>query len=197
MEIKEASSFSGWLIALQGLLSVIFGLIILFWPGMTLAIFVYIFAFYAIFESFVALGYGISFRNVDHAWWSYIVEAIVGFLFGIAILVWPVITAVVFIYLIAGWSVVIGLIKIITGLVDRENWSGKLLASIVGILFIIFGIYLFSNPGAGALAMVQFIGLFNVIIGVFTFFFAFQVKSLGAEMDLHLPETDSKIVKKK
>ena len=178
---KEAAHLSGWLVALQGILAIIFGFVILTWPGITVAVMIYAFAFFTFIQSFVDLGYGISYRNTDPAWWTHIVTAILGFIFGVVILVYPAMTALTLVYLIAIWAMVIGMVKIVTGLVDKKNWSGKIVSTIVGVLYIMFGIFVFTDPLQGAVVMVKSIALFYIMIGVITFILAFQVKNIEGE----------------
>ena len=76
------------------------------WPGITLATLIYLFG---IFILFAGVMYAIAalFRAPGHRLWSFVGGALAT-IFGIIILVWPGLTALTLIYIIAIWALVAG-----------------------------------------------------------------------------------------
>ena len=86
---------------MRGAAAVIFGLLALVLPRVTLTVLVLVFGAYALVDGVLAIVAGL--RGVG-ARWLLIVEGVIGVLFGIVIFLWPVITAFVLLYFIAFWA---------------------------------------------------------------------------------------------
>jgi len=56
----------------------------------------------------------------------------------------------------------------------------KWILALTGIISILIGIILFTNPGAGALAVVWMIGIYAVIFGALMTFLGFKFRKLGS-----------------
>jgi len=93
----SALSENWWALALRGFLAVLFGLIALFLPGMTLTVLVLVFGAYALVDGLFAVVSGIRGSGGSRRW-VLIVEGVLGVLAGIVALVWPGITALVLLY---------------------------------------------------------------------------------------------------
>jgi len=153
-----------WLIALRGLVAIIFGILAFAWPGLTLAVLVILFGAYAIVDG--VLGLIAAFRGDTHHRVLLAVEGVVSVLAGIAAFAWPLITAFVLLYIIAFWAIVTGIIEIIASVRMRRALTNEIGLIVGGVLSVLFGILLIVAPGAGALAVVFLIGAYAIIFGV-------------------------------
>jgi uncharacterized membrane protein HdeD (DUF308 family) len=61
-------------------------------------------------------------------WWLLLIEGLLGILIGLLTFLWPSITALVLLYLIAGWAIVTGVLEI------AASFSRRLPATMEGIL---------------------------------------------------------------
>src|SRR2546423_15636501 len=98
-----------WTFTIRGVAAVIFGILALVWPTITLAVLVLFFGAYALVDGLFALGAAIfRGRGVEgrRAW--LVVEGVAGIAIGIITFVWPDITTVVLLWLIAAWALVTG-----------------------------------------------------------------------------------------
>ena len=93
-------------------------------------------------------------------------EGVVGIAAGVFAFLWPGITALVLLYLIAAWMVVTGLLEVAAAIALRRELHGEWLLALAGILSVVFGIFLFVRPGEGAIAVVWAIGLFAIVFGI-------------------------------
>ncbi|MQA96791.1 MAG: hypothetical protein GEV11_19905 [Streptosporangiales bacterium] len=97
-----------WAIALRGAIAIIFGVLALFWPGITVAVLVLLFGAYALVDGVFALISAFSGKNNAESRGLMALLGVLGILFGIATFVWPGITALALVFLIGAWAVVTG-----------------------------------------------------------------------------------------
>jgi uncharacterized membrane protein HdeD (DUF308 family) len=62
----------------------------------------------------------------------------------------------------------------------RKEIRGEWILALTGIMSTLIGIILFTNPGAGALAVVWMIGIYAVIFGALLTFLGFKFRKLGS-----------------
>src|SRR4249919_1598468 len=128
-----------WLVLLRGILAILFGLFALFTPGTALLALVFVFGAYAILDGVTALVVGIRHRGEDRHWGWHVVQGVVSVLAGIIAFVWPGVTVLAILFVIAFWSVVGGIAEIAESFTMRkratEGWGWVLAAGIVSVLF--------------------------------------------------------------
>jgi uncharacterized membrane protein HdeD (DUF308 family) len=95
-----------------------------------------------------------------------IVEGVVGIAAGLFTFLWPAITALVLLYLIAAWAVVTGLLELVAAVRLRRELRGEWLLALAGILSVVFGVFVAARPGEGAIAIVSVVGVFAIAFGV-------------------------------
>ena len=165
-----------WALALRGLLAVLFGILTLWIPGLTLFYLVMLFGAYTILEGIFNL---ISaFRAPGHHW-PLILEGILSIGAGAVTFVWPGITALVLLYLIAFWAIFTGVLEITAGIRLRRYITNEWLLILMGVLSILFGVLILLRPGTGALAIVLWIGAYGVVFGLALIVLAFRLRSMG------------------
>jgi uncharacterized membrane protein HdeD (DUF308 family) len=171
-----------WAVALRGVAAVIFGVLAFALPAITLASLVLLFGAYALVEGVFSLIAAMRRRTAEERpWWALLLEALVSIAAGIVTFVYPGITALALVYVIGAWAVVTGVLEIVTAVRLRERIRGEgwLIAS--GILSVVFGALVMVFPGAGALAMVLWIGAYAVVFGGLLIGLAFRLRRWTAE----------------
>ena len=168
-----------WLFGLRGLFAVIFGVLAFIWPGTTITALVLVFGAYAFVDGIFSLVAG--FADANYRWWIGLLEGVVGLLAGIAAFVWPGITAFAFVYLIAAWALLTGLMEISAAVQLRKEISGEWLLAISGVASVIFGIALAFFPSAGMVTLIWLIGAYALLFGLLTIFLAFKLRGYRAE----------------
>ena len=94
--------------------------------------------------------------------------------------VWPAVTALTLLYLIAAWAVLTGVLEIVAAVELRTQIQGEWLLGLSGGLSVIFGIVVALQPDAGALAVVWMIGAYALLFGITLIVLGFRLRSLGA-----------------
>ncbi|MDQ6669799.1 MAG: HdeD family acid-resistance protein [Chloroflexota bacterium] len=152
-----------WVIALRGVAAVLFGLLAFVWPGMTLSVLVLLFGAYALVDGI--LGIVAAFRGDAEHRLAQVTEGIIGVLAGLAAFVWPGLTALVLLYIIAFWAILTGVLEVVAAVRLRSVLNNELGLIVGGVLSMLFGIVLVVAPGAGALAVAWLIGAYAVVFG--------------------------------
>jgi len=165
-----------WSFLARGIIAVLFGLAALFWPGLTLLVLVYIFGAFALIEGIIAIYHAFQERSTQSNWWMLLLEGIAGVILGILVFIWPAITSLVLLYLIAAWAFITGIIELVAAFTTGMGW----LLALAGVLSILLGIVLFARPVAGVLALVWLIGIYAIIWGIILIIRAFQARSAPA-----------------
>lgn len=181
--VKSAAKAVWWLVLLRGIFMVIFGIIALVSPGIALLTLVWVFGFYAILDGIAAVVIGIRTRGEPHWIWT-IVQGVVSVLAGVIALVWPGITALALLFVVAFWAIMLGIGEIAGAFASRRSGSnawGWTLAA--GILNVVFGILLLIWPASGILTLVWLVGIFALVGGVALILLAFRVRSMAKSVN--------------
>ena len=163
-----------WALALRGVIAVLFGLLTFFIPGITLISLVLLFGFYAILDGIFDI---VSAMKAPGHHWPLLVEGIVGIVAGLVTFMWPAITAMILVYLIAFWAILTGLLEIVAGIRLREVIANEMLLILMGVISTLFGILIIIFPGAGALAIIIWIGAYALVFGIILIALAFRLRS--------------------
>jgi len=109
-----------WLLALRGMVAVLFGLAALVWPGVTLTALVLLFGAYALVDGLLALIVSPLDRyEFDHGW-VLLLKGLAGIATGVLTFLWPSVTAQALVYLIAAWAILTGALEAVAA-VDLRN----------------------------------------------------------------------------
>jgi uncharacterized membrane protein HdeD (DUF308 family) len=166
-----------WILVLRGITAVIFGCLAFVWPSITLTVLVLFFGAYALVDGVFAIAAALSGRGGHERWWMLLLEGITGVAVGILTFLWPAITEVVLLFLIAAWALVTGFIEIIAAIRLRKEMTGEWLLFLSGVASVIFGVLLFASPGTGALAVVWVIGVYALLFGVLLIGLGFRLRA--------------------
>ena len=162
-----------WALALRGLFAVLFGLLTFLIPGITLFTLVLLFGAYAILDGIFDI---ISAVRAPGRHWPLVLEGVVGIIIGILTFIWPGITTMVLLYLIAFWAIFTGILEIVAGIRLREVIANEWLLILMGVLSVLFGFLILIFPGAGALAIIIWIGAYSLLFGIMLIALAFLLR---------------------
>ena len=163
-------------LALRGLIALLFGLVVLFWPGLVLTVLSILFGIYAAVDGAISLVPALRSPDRGTQRTLPLAEGAVGIVAGLVALLWPGLTAIGLVYVIAGWAVVTGVLKIITAILLRaEVQNGWMLAG-SGALSALFGILLVTLARSDVPFLAPFIGGFAVVVGLALIVFAFRLR---------------------
>jgi uncharacterized membrane protein HdeD (DUF308 family) len=175
--ILERLAQHWWVFVLRGIFAILFGIGAFVMPGITLAALVLLYGAYALVDGVVAAVAAITRRRPGEGFpWPVLLIGLAGIVAGIVALAYPGLTALVLVYLIAAWHVLRGAFEIIVAIQLRKELEGEGWLIAGGALSVLFGLFLYARPGAGALALLWVIGVFALVFGVIAVILGFQLK---------------------
>jgi uncharacterized membrane protein HdeD (DUF308 family) len=178
-----------WVMALQGLLVTIFGVLVLSRPVASAAALVLTFGAVIGLEGIVAIVSGVTNRQVTNRG-VLIAMGVVSLLAGVATLAYPGMAAVALYSVIAAWAIIRGALTMYAGSqVPPVTGLGPWMY-VTGVAEILFGVLMIARPVAGFAALMTLIGVSAIVIGVLEIATAFRVRSLGERVSITMARAE-------
>ncbi len=169
---------SWWVLALRGVLGILFGVLALLWPGLTLVSLIALFAAFALLSGVVAVIGAFRHRHADDNWWL-LLTGLVGIGAGVIAVFNPTLTALVLVLVIGANALITGVLDIAAAIRLRKQIEGEWLLILSGLASVAFGVMVFLFPAAGALALVWLISLYAFVTGILLLGLSFRVRRLA------------------
>ena len=177
-----------WVLALRGALAILFGVLVFVWPEIALPVVIALFGAYALVDGVFSVINGIRDRESNRNWWVLLLEGVVSIIAGILTFMWPGITAVVLVYIVAAWAIVTGIFEVWAAIRLREEIEGELWLGLSGLVSVIFGVLLvLMSPPEGILTLLWLIGVYAVVFGVMMLMLAFRLRGMQDNSRGHAP----------
>jgi uncharacterized membrane protein HdeD (DUF308 family) len=164
-----------WAIGIRGALAILFGLIALFLPGVTMLSLVLLFAVYTFLDGVFGIVSAVSAGREQERWGYLLLEGLVDIAAAVIAVLWPNITVLVFVLLIAFWAIVTGVLEFMAAFrldfIDGRGWL-----IFAGIVSIIFGVLLIVAPMIGAVVLTWWLGAYALVFGVSLVVLAFKLR---------------------
>jgi uncharacterized membrane protein HdeD (DUF308 family) len=100
----------------------------------------------------------------------------------VSAIVYPGLTALVLVLMMGANALLTGVLDLAVAIRLRQAIRGKWLLILSGIASIVFGVWVFLFPGAGALALVWLISVHAIVTGVLLLALAFRVRAWARRM---------------
>lgn len=169
------------LLFVRGSLAWLFGILALLAPQLTLFAMVLLFGAYAIADGVVALIVAYRTRG-RRGFGSLLFEGIIRIAAGVIAFVWPGISAIALLALIAVWAIMVGVMEISSALALRREMSGAWPLPLAGGLSLILGVVLLLFSPMGILGLVWLVGIYAIAHGSAMIALALRLRLLAREM---------------
>jgi len=170
-----------WAIGIRGALGILFGLIALFLPGATMLSLVLVFAAYAFADGVFGIVSAVRAARAQERWGYLLLEGLVNIAVAAVAVLWPGITVVAFVFLLAFWAILTGVLELIAAFrlnfIDGRGWL-----IFGGIVSILYGVLLIVAPMIGAVVLTWWLGAYALVFGVSLVVLAFK---LHARLEKH------------
>jgi uncharacterized membrane protein HdeD (DUF308 family) len=171
-----------WVYLVRGALAILFGVLAFTSPGLTLATLVIFFGAWALATGIFAIFAAFAAKKVHTDWWVLLLEGLLGIAVGLVTFWAPGITAISLLWYLSFWAILSGIFEIVTAVRLRKEIRGEGWLMLAGVASIVFGVLLLVRPGAGALAVITFIGAYALVFGVILMMAAFKLKGLQGRL---------------
>jgi uncharacterized membrane protein HdeD (DUF308 family) len=169
-----------WVLALRGVLSILFGIIAVMLPGPTLAAMIMLFGAFALVDGVLAIVLAVRGMRSHERWGGMLVTGLISIAAGLVTFLWPAIGALTLIYIIAAWALVTGVFEIVAAVKLRKLITGEWMLLTAGILSVLLGALTMIFPGIGLLAFVWYLAAYAIVYGIVVVMLAFQVRKLAS-----------------
>lgn len=166
-----------WSLVIRGAFAILFSAITFIWPSLTFGALVLLFGAYALADGVMSLVGAVRAERAHQRWGALVFEGIVGIGAGIVTVLWPAITAVVLVYIVAFWAVFTGVAEIVAAFLLRRHIRGEWLLALAGIFSLVFGFLLFFAPLAGAIVLALWAGAYMLIFGITLIALGFRIRA--------------------
>jgi len=165
-----------WALALRGVIAILFGLAALLRPGIALEALILLFGAYVLVDGVFSIVGLFGGTRAGTPRWLLLLEGVVSILAGLIAFIFPGLTALALLYLIAAWAIITGGVQIGTAIRLRKEIQGEWALILGGIASVLFGLILAVLPAVGILSLVWLIGAYAVAFGVLLLITAFRVR---------------------
>ena len=165
-----------WLVALRGIVAVLFGIIAFVAPGAFVLSLVFFFAAYMLVDGVFAIVGAIRAAQRHERWGFLLVEGIVDIIVGVAAVLVPAAAVWAFVLLLAAWALVTGGLMIAAAFRLHLHY-GRWWLVLGGVVSILFGVALLVEPGMSALVLTWWIGSYTFAFGILLLILAFKLRS--------------------
>jgi len=166
-----------WLFTLRGVLGIIFGILALIFPGPTILSLVLLFSAYMLVDGIFGIISAVrAIRRKADRWGLLIFEGMLDIATGAVAFLWPGLTVVAFVWLIAAWAIVSGGLMTAAGF--RLNIEhGRWWLVLGGLLSLAYGVLLIITPLIGAVVLTWWLGAYALVFGVALVIFSLKLRS--------------------
>ena len=168
-----------WMLLLRGIIAILFGLMAIYNVQATAMVLFFWFVVFTVTDGIVSIIMSFVHRKERERWWLSMLFGLFGILFGVVAVIWPGLTALLLIFLIAARALLGGIFEVILAVKTRDKAKPEWWMMVGGILSIIFGILLFFQPVLLGLATLWVVGCWAVAMGIFLIVEAFRRRGGG------------------
>jgi uncharacterized membrane protein HdeD (DUF308 family) len=161
--VLELLSRRWHLVVLRGVVAIAFGIVAIAWPEITVLALALLWGAYLLMDGIASIAMSMG-RGTDRMY--LVLLGVLGIAAGVVSFVWPQITVVVLLVLIAVWAIVAGALQIAAAIRLRKLISNEWFLAISGAVTLILGLLLIVQPAEGAIALLIAIATFAIAWGV-------------------------------
>ena len=172
-----------WIMLIRGILAIALGVMMIAWPKATVQVAIFLFGLYFLLDGIASLVMGFMSGRAGEKWGWLVFVGVLDIAAGIVAFVWPQATALVLLYVIAFWSILVGAMAVFGSFslksAGARDWGWVLFG---GIVSLIFGIILLIAPGNGILGLIWLVAIWAIVFGILLIVNSFVVRSVSGKI---------------
>ncbi len=159
VELVRGMARHWWLFLLRGAAAILFGILALAAPGAALFTILAFLAAWFLVDGVATIVQAVAGPKERHGFWFW-VDGIISILAAAVVLFLPGASAVTLVIVAGVWSIIVGVMRLITAFRVQDVWLGLL-----GAVTVFIGAWLIVNPGPGLLALIWLVALQAFLVG--------------------------------
>ena len=171
-----------WVFLVRGILAVVFGILVLAYPGTGLLVIAYLFGAYAFVDGIFAIVGAVRMAHAGGRWGGLLVEGILGIVAGVVAFAYPGITAYALAILMGAWAIVTGVLAVSSALRLRTQIPNEWLWILSGIVSIIFGFAIFWSPSFSLFALIWMDAFYAILAGLLLIGLSFRLRGMRRQV---------------
>jgi uncharacterized membrane protein HdeD (DUF308 family) len=172
--MSEALARNWWAVGLRGLAAIVFGIFAFVSPGITILSMILVFAAYMLVDGVFAIIAAVRAVRQGERWGHWALEGILNILIAAIAVVWPGVTAISVVWLIAAWALLTGGLMLYSAF-SLKLEHGRWWLALGGVASIIFGLTLAIAPVIGAVVLTWWLGAYALVFGVLLTVLAYRL----------------------
>lgn len=165
-----------WAVALRGVTAILFGVAAFAMPIVTMLSLVFVFAAFSIVDGVLGIVMSVRGARKGERWVWLLLSGIFGIAAGVVAALWPGLTVLAFVILMAAWALISGVLMLISAFRLKVD-HGRIWLVIGGISSIVLGVLLVMSPFIGALVLTFWTGAHALVLGGTLLVLAYRLRS--------------------
>ena len=175
-EMNDVLANNWWAVALRGAIAILFGIAAFAMPFVTMLSLVVVFAVFSFIDGVFGVVMSVRGARKGERWIWLLLSSILGIVTGAVGLLWPGITVLAFVILVAAWALVSGTFMLVSAFRLKID-HGRVWLVIGGIASVVLGILLAISPLIGALVLTFWIGAHALVLGATLLVLSYKLRS--------------------
>ena len=172
-----------WVMLIQGIASIVYAVLAMSWPALTIVVLISIYAAFTIFYGVSGIFRSFSIRKTNPLWWLGLLNGIFALVAGILVYSYPGLTALLLAYFIAAWALITGISHLIQAFDKTYESVIRTAYGVAGVASVLFAILLFAmGPGRGIIALVWLLGAHAFVLGIVRIVSSFRLRSVNKQL---------------
>jgi uncharacterized membrane protein HdeD (DUF308 family) len=169
-----------WAIAIRGVLGIVVGVVAFIMPAATMLALVLLFAAYVLVDGVFSIVAAVRAARQRDRWGLLVLEGLADIAAGAIAVVWPGITVLAFVLLVAAWALVSGILMLAAAFRLNLN-HGRWWLVLGGIASVVYGVLLVVAPLIGAVVLTWWFGAYALVFGVALLVLSFRLRARQAD----------------
>jgi uncharacterized membrane protein HdeD (DUF308 family) len=165
-----------WAVALRGVVAILFGIAAFAMPIVTMLSLVVVFAAFSFVDGVFGIIAAVRGARKGERWVWLLLNGILGIAAGAVAILWPDITVLAFVILVAVWALISGTFMLISAFRLKID-HGRIWLAIGGIASVGLGVLLVVSPFVGALVLTFWTGAHALVLGGTLLVLAYRLRS--------------------
>ncbi|RJP35453.1 MAG: hypothetical protein C4536_00565 [Actinobacteria bacterium] len=176
--MEPAFVIRNWkLTLLSGLLTLLFGIIILVWPAATTLVLLIFFGALALVDGVFHVVQAIVEITRKEKWVLTLLFGLLEVIVGIIVLARPGVGLGAFLVLVIVYLIAYGFVELFAAFEMQASTGLKVLFGITGLLSVVIGFIFMFRPGLGIWTAILFIGIYAIVVGIVRIVLAFMIRN--------------------